>query len=57
MVLGMDTYCRSVAHDLLIAHVPSGGRSPPTIVVRPLCSVPRQDDFPRGNVPTGKDAL
>ena len=57
MVLGMDTYCRSVAHDLLIAHVPSGGRSPPTIVARPLCSVPWQDDFPRGNVPTGKGAL
>src|SRR5262249_41700684 len=44
-------------HDLLIAHVPSGGRSPPTIAARPLCPVPRQDDFPRGNVPTGKDAL
>jgi len=57
MVLGMDTYCRSVAHDLLIAHVPSGGRSPPTIVARPLCSVPWQDDFPRGNVPPGKVAL
>ena len=45
------------AHDLLIAHVPSGGCSPPTIVARPLCSVPWQDDFPRGNVPTGKGAL
>src|SRR2546429_424109 len=57
LALGMDTYCRSVAHDLLIAHVPSGGCSPPTIVARPLCSVPWQDDFPRGNVPTGKGAL
>jgi hypothetical protein len=57
MALGIDTYCRSVAHNLLIAHVPSDGRNPPTIVERPLCSVPWQDDFPRGNVPTGKDAL
>ena len=24
---------------------------------RPLCSIPWQGDFPRGNVPTGKDAL
>ena len=24
---------------------------------RSLCSIPWQDDFPRGNVPTGKDAL
>ena len=28
-----------------------GGRNPS------LCSVPGQDDFPRGNVPTGKGAL
>src|SRR5215470_18055029 len=45
------------AHDRLLAQVTSGGRSPPTIVERPLCSVPRQDDFPRGNVPTAKGAL
>ena len=51
MALGMDTCCRWVAHDLLIAHVPSGGRSPS------LCSIPGQDNFPRGNVPTGKGAL
>jgi hypothetical protein len=31
--------------------MPSGGRSPS------LCSIPWQGDFPRGNVPTGKDAL
>jgi hypothetical protein len=57
MVLGMDTYCRSVALDLLIAHVSSGGRSPPTIVATPLCSIPWQGDFPRGNVPTAKGTL
>ena len=58
MALGMDTYNRSVAHDLLIAHGPSvGAARRPTIVERPLCSVPWQDDFRRGNVPTGKDAL
>ena len=45
------------AHDRLLAQVPSGGHSPPTIFERPLCSVPWQDDFPRGNVPTGKGAL
>jgi hypothetical protein len=26
-------------------------------VERSLCSIPWQDDFPRDNVPTGKDAL
>ena len=58
MALGMDTYHRSVAHDLLIAHGPSvGAARRPTIVERPLCSVPWQDDFPRGNVPTVKGAL
>src|SRR5262245_61133030 len=45
------------AHDRLLAQVTSGVRSPPTIVARPLCSIPWQGDFPRGNVPTGKDAL
>ena len=45
------------AHDRLLAQVTSGGRSPPTIGARPLCSIPWQGDFPRGNVPTGKDAL
>jgi hypothetical protein len=38
------------AHDRLPAQVTSGGRSPS------LCSIPWQGDFPRGNVPTGKDA-
>jgi hypothetical protein len=27
------------------------------LVERSLCSIPWQDDFPRGNVPTVKDAL
>jgi hypothetical protein len=27
------------------------------VVERSLCSIPWQDDFPRGNVPTGKGAL
>jgi hypothetical protein len=45
------------AHDRLLAQVRSGGRSPRTLVEQPLCSVPWQDDFPRGSVPTGKGAL
>src|SRR5262249_23446908 len=45
------------AHDRLLAQMTSGGRSSRTLVEQPLCSVPRQDDFPRGHVPTGKDAL
>src|SRR5262249_3277738 len=45
------------AHYRLLAQVTSGGRGPPTIVARRLCSIPWQGDFPRGNVPTGKGAL
>ena len=45
------------AHDRLLAQVTSGRRHPPTIVARPLCSIPWQGDFPHGNVPTVKGAL
>jgi hypothetical protein len=46
------------AHDwLLHPRCRVVGPAPPTIVERPLCSIPWQDDFPRGNVATGKGAL
>ena len=57
MALGMDIYCRSAPTTGCSPKWRVVGISPPTIVERPLCSVPWQDDFPRGNVPTGKDAL
>ena len=57
MVLGMDTYCRSVRPRPANRPRAECWAHPPTIVARPLCSVPWQDDFPRGNVPTVKDAL
>ena len=57
-----DTYGFGDGHLLQVgrprpANRPRSGRSPATLVERPLCSIPWQDDFPRGNVPTGKDAL
>ena len=57
MALGLDTYR---------PRSPTTGCSPKCRVVgaarrrrleRSLCSIPWQDDFPRGNIPTGKDAL
>jgi hypothetical protein len=45
----------AVSDDLLIA--PSADASASTLAERSLCSIPRQNDFPRRNVPTVKDAL